>query len=185
MVKFSVIIMGEGIERKYLIREEGLDYAKDALFQLYESVDSLIDDVYEHGKRIRQGYLPENIGMELATRLQMSVDFDPKEARLRDKDGKFYFTLKGEGGLSRSELETKITSKLFDKYWLGTEGRRIEKVRLKVPYRGHVVEIDVYTDRDLIVAEVDVPTLADAERLVPLGKDVTKDSKYKNKNLAR
>lgn len=177
--------MGEEIERKYVIREKALDYAKGALFQLYESVDSLINDVFEHGKHIRQGYLPENIGIELAARLQMSVDFDPKEARLRDKDGKFYFTLKGEGGLSRPELETEITPKLFDKYWLRTGGRRVEKVRLRTPYQGYVVEMDVYTDRDLIVAEVEVPIFADAEGLAPLGKDVTKDSKYKNKNLAR
>ena len=54
-----------------------------------------------------------------------------------------------------------------------------------MPFEGHTAEIDVYTNRDLIVAEVEVPTLKDAEKLSPLGKDVTTDKKYKNRSLAK
>jgi len=37
----------------------------------------------------------------------------------------------------------------------------------------------------LILAEIEVPSLEDAKRLKPIGKDVTDDEQYKNKNLAK
>ena len=49
----------------------------------------------------------------------------------------------------------------------------------------YTVEFDVYTDRDLIVAEIEVPSLDMLASLPVLGKDVTEDKRYKNKNLAR
>ncbi len=178
--------MAYEIEKKYLIRENGTDYATEALSQLYLSVQALIKDVLQNGKLIRQGYLPLEKGSELSDSLGMDVDFDPSEVRLRDKAGTFYFiTLKGSGGLSRNELETEIGQDIFNEYWSETEGRRVEKVRLNRPFEGHTAEIDVYTDRDLIVAEVEVPTIQDAERLSALGKDVTNNKAYKNKNLAK
>lgn len=177
--------MGKEIEKKYLIREDGIEFATDALSQIYGSVGLLEKDVMKNGLRIRQGYLPYNTGMELAASLRLEITFDVDEIRLRKKSDKYYLTLKSQGGLSRSELETEISSLLFDKFWSKTSGRALQKVRLRKPCQGHSVEIDVYTDRDLIVAEVEVPTSKDAEELVPLGKDVSNDDKYKNKNLAR
>ena len=58
----------------------------------------------------------------------MDVDFNPSEARLRNKSGKLYFTLKGSGGLSRKELEIEINQSIFDKYWLKTKGKRVKKL---------------------------------------------------------
>ena len=59
-------------------------------------------------------------------------------------------------------------------------------MRLGVPYEHYIAEIDVYTDRqDLVIAEVEVPTKEIAYGLPALGKDITHDENYKNKNLAR
>jgi CYTH domain-containing protein len=177
--------MTKEIEKKYLIREDGTDHTTGALLSMYASVDELKHSVMTEGKTIRQGYIPLESGQELCKELGIFLDFLPTEARLRDKGGKKYFTLKGKGGLERNEAESDISDRLFNAYWPKTEGNRVEKVRLKRPCQGHSVEIDVYTDRDLVVAEIEVPSLEEASRLEALGKDVTEDKSYKNKNLAR
>jgi len=173
------------IEKKYLIRENGSDYATDILFQMYSSVQAVAASVLMKGKPIHQGYLALDSGLELSDILKLNPDFEPSEARLRDKCGEMFFTLKGNGGLSRNELAVEINKSVFDKYWPETKGKRVQKIRLAVPFEGHTLEIDLYTDRDLIVAEVEVPTAKDAQRLSPLGKDITNDKTYKNKNLAK
>jgi len=178
------------IEKKYLISENGVDFVTEALLQLYPLVQALKDDVLRKGKQIKQGYLPLATGTELSDKLDMDVDFEPSEARLRNtrlphKAGKFLFTLKGTGGLSRNELEVEIEKAVFRNYWPGTAGHRVEKKRLKIPFEGHTAEIDVYKERDLIIAEVEVTTIQDAEKLSALGKDVTLDKSYKNINLAK
>jgi CYTH domain-containing protein len=174
------------IEKKYLIREGITEYFTEAFVLNYSSIDFLAREVFEKVKKISQGYLEIDKGLHLAKEiLKMNIDFEPKEARLRDKASRFYFTLKGEGNLSRSELEQEITSGLFNEYWPETKGKRLEKFRLKKPYQRYEAEFDIYTDRNLIIAEVEVPTIADVKMLIPLGKDVTDDKKYKNKNLAK
>ena len=177
--------MADEIEKKYLIREGAADFSTEAFLLNYHSIDFLAKEVFEKGEKIRQGYLEMDKGLHLAKELKMNLDFEPKEARLREKAGRFYFTLKGEGNLLRSELELKITPGFFYDYWPETNGRRLEKFRLKKPYQKYDAEFDLYTDRNLIIAEIEVPTVADAQRLVPLGKDVTDDKRYKNKNLAK
>ena len=177
--------MADEIEKKYLIRENCKDYATEALMLLYPSVSELVSDVLQNGSRIRQGYLPLDVGKSLSWQLHMQAPFDTKEARLRDKDGKYSFTIKGSGELSRPELRTGLDKMVFEDFWLMTEGRRVEKVRSEKAYGLNCAEIDVYTDRDLVIAEIEVPTLDEAQAIVALGKDVTHDKAYKNKNLAR
>ena len=177
--------MAQEIEKKYLIREGSTNYATEALLQMYSSVQALKDDVLKNGKPIRQGYLSLDSSLELSDKLNMTVDFDPNEARLRDNDRTLYFTLKSRGTLSRNESEVEVNQNIFNKYWPKTEGKKVEKVRLSRAFEGHTVEIDVYTDRDLIIAEVEVPTVEQAERLSALGKDVTSNKAYQNKNLAK
>ena len=178
--------MGDEIEKKFLLREDGVDYATYNLEYFFSrSMDQLKKDVLALGKPIGQGYMPLSDGQELSDLLGMDVDFIPSEARLRDKAGKLYFTLKGEGGLIRDELETEVNQTYFDKFWPRTEGRRVEKVRLDLPYREHILEVDVYTDRDLIVGEIEAPSIEIAHSIEPLGRNATEDSNYKNKNLGR
>ena len=58
-------------------------------------------------------------------------------------------------------------------------------MRIKKSYKNYVIDFDVYMDRNLITAEIEVPNLEEADKLVPLGKDVTDDPKYKAINLAK
>jgi|GEM_PF-2498941 len=211
--------MPEEIEKKFLLSENGIEFITNELHKIYSSMEALKKDVLANGTPIKQGYLPLETGEEIAKLLGMGYDFKPNEARLRDKGGKLYFTIKGKGGVSRSELEEKLTQKTFDRFWQKTEGKRVGKIRkdVKLKYKtlnslgrqkfmgsfvqylkDHKIsfldklfyspltaEIDVYTDRELIVAEIEVPTIEIANSLIPLGKDVSEDSNYKNKNLAK
>ena len=167
------------IEKKYLLREEGIDHATEALLGLYPSVDHLKDCVLKNGVCIRQGYITDfRLFCEL-------VDFPPKEVRLRDKGGAYFLTFKGEGCLLREECEIPLDKVVFDRDWLKTESRRVEKVRYARDIGLYTVEFDVYTNRDLIVAEIEVPSLKMLVGLPVLGRVVTEDKRYKNRNLAR
>jgi len=177
--------MSKEIEKKYLIRENGVDFFSDSLAEIFPKISELEEEVIEKGKKIRQGYLSLEDGEALAKEVGMNIDFNPVEARLRDKAGKYFLTVKGDGSLTRNEEEKSLDQKVFQNYWSLTEGRRVEKVRLEKSYQGFTAEFDVYIDRDLIVAEIEVPSEQDANNLVPLGKDITSDKSYKNKNLAK
>ncbi len=173
------------IEKKYLIQENGISHAESSLDALFPKFGDLKDTVLREGTKIRQGYLPVEVGMEIANIIGVDLTFTPTEARLRNQGSEYFLTLKSTGGLSRDETPDAVVSKtVFDMYWPYAE-TRIEKVRLKKEYHGDTAEIDVYTDRDLIVAEVEVSSEEVAHRITPLGKDVTEDPNYKNKTLAR
>lgn len=177
--------MPKEIEKKYLIKEDGREYAEEGFFHFCPSIESLVERVLAHGKPIRQGYMPIRKGMDLAQELGLKIDFRIEEARLREIAGNFYLTLKSAGDFSRDEIEREILEKVFNEYWPYTEGRRVEKIRLELPHDSHTVELDLYTDRDLILAEVETLTITEAEELRPIGLDVTAVKKYKNKNLAK
>jgi len=177
--------MGKEIERKFLLRENGKNYATLELLSFCSSIEELKETVLEKGKVIKQGYLSLKDGQRLSNQMNLGVDFNPTEARLRNKSEKLSFTLKGEGGISRDELEIEMEEYSFQRFWPLTIGKRVEKIRYNILYHNHTLEIDVYLDRDLIVAEIEVPTIKEASFIIALGLDVTENPKYKNKNLAR
>lgn len=170
--------MTKEIEKKYLLKENGISY--ELVFHFKNERNLPKNNLY-----IQQGYMPIGPGKNLAQRLSLNTGFEIAEARLRAKGGKYFFTIKGEGTLSREEQEREIDEAVFQENWPLTEGKRIEKVRLDISYEGLTAEIDFYQDRDLVTAEVECPDIETAQRLKPLGKDITEDKRYKNKNLAK
>jgi len=94
-------------------------------------------------------------------------------------------SFKSDGSISRKVTpETEVSKTIFEMYWTHAK-RRIEKVSLDKEYSGHTAEFDVYSDRDLIVCEIEALNEKIANSVIPLGKDVTKDHNYKNKSLAK
>ncbi|MDO8642625.1 MAG: hypothetical protein Q7R76_03500 [Candidatus Woesearchaeota archaeon] len=175
------------IERKYLLRENGQEFATPTFFELYSTIDALVADVKSQALLLRQGYLLHQEGMLLAEQLfslQAFMISEP-EFRLRIYDGRYFFTVKDNELGSRFEKETLIPENIFSLHWPKTEGHRIHKQRIKRAYRGRTIEFDVYADRDLVVAEVEFGDPTEADRFSPLGKNVTYDAAYKNRNLAR
>ena len=125
---------------------------------------------------IRQGYL--------------AIGADGTEVRLRRKGDRFYQTIKSAGGLSRAEFEIELTPDQFQILWPATEGRRVEKVRYDIIQDGGAkIELDVYQGdlAGLSTAEIEFASETESRSFAAplwLGREVTEDSRFKNKNLA-
>ena len=92
---------------------------------------------------IEQGYLP---GERLVERLR-AIDVDRRRTYFR--------TVKVGAGLVRTELEEETTAEVFKSMWPLTKGKRLTKRRHRVPDGSETWEIDEFTDRDLVLAEID------------------------------
>jgi CHAD domain-containing protein/CYTH domain-containing protein len=127
---------------------------------------------------VDQGWLP---GEKLVERLR----------RLRTDEGEQYYrTIKAGSGITRFEVEEETNSGVFDQLWPLTEGRRVRKRRYYVNEGDVTWEIDEFLDRELWLAEVELPsptvTVSLPEWLAPaVEREVTGEPEYVNVNLAR
>lgn len=149
------------IERKYLLR------ALPAMPEVREVVE------------IEQGYIP---GRNLHERLR-------REHR-RDGSVRHFRTVKVGSGLERIELEDETDARTFEHLWQLTDGRRLKKRRYRVPVGDDEWEIDEFMDRELVLAELEMPSV-DHRIEIPdwlsavLVRDVTDEPRYTNRSLAR
>jgi CYTH domain-containing protein len=131
--------------------------------------------------QIAQGYLP---GTRLVERLRAVQENGRK---------RFFRTIKVGTGLVRTELEEETSLPVFEAMWPLTEGRRLTKRRHRVPAGGDgnlAWEIDEFTDRDLVLAEIELPSsdtvVAFPDWLAPfVEREVTGEREYLNSTLAR
>ncbi len=129
-------------------------------------------------REIEQGYIP---GERLHERVR----------RVR-KDGTEWYvrTVKVGSGIRRIELQEDTDRETFEVLWPLTEGRRVIKRRYRVPEGGLTWEVDEFTDRDLVLAEIELPS-EDVKPRLPdwiapyVVREVTDESEYLNMNLAR
>ncbi|MDF1503892.1 hypothetical protein, partial [Roseisolibacter sp. H3M3-2] len=148
------------IERKYLLR---------SLPHTLRGMPSV---------EIAQGWLP---GERLLERV--------REVR-RGSEVRHFRTVKLGSGVARVEVEEETTPALFAVLWPTTRERRIRKRRFAVPDGALTWEVDQFAGRDLVLAEVELPT-ADAAVVVPawlapyVVREVTDDPAYVNANLAQ
>jgi CHAD domain-containing protein/CYTH domain-containing protein len=159
----SLVVSGAAdveIERKYL---------------LSEMPPSLEGRPY---REIEQGYIP-------GERLQERV-------RCFRQDGAEWYvrTVKVGSGIRRIELQEDTDRKTFEVLWPLTQGRRVIKRRYRVPEGRLVWEVDEFTDRDLLLAEVELPSEEVKPKLPEwiapyVVREVTGESEYVNVNLAR
>lgn len=105
-------------------------------------------------------------------------------------NSEFVLTIKFGTGMTRKEIETKISCKLFEQMFNANKPT-INKHRYCIHDRnsGCKFEVDVYQQQlsGLITVEVEFDTENAANAFKPpdwFGKDVTTDASYKNKNLA-
>jgi CHAD domain-containing protein/CYTH domain-containing protein len=128
-------------------------------------------------QEIEQGWLP---GDRLRERLRST----------RDGNGeRFHRTVKLGAGLERIEIEDETTEEIFEALWPLTEGCRIAKRRYRVRAGSVTWEVDDFLDRDLVLAEVELPRGDDdvpmPDWLKPLvDREVTGDPAYLNLTLA-
>jgi CHAD domain-containing protein/CYTH domain-containing protein len=131
----------------------------------------------EGSVEIEQGYLPGERLVERVRRIQS------------DQGVELARTVKEGSGLTRLEVEEPVTPEVFDRFWPLTEGRRLRKRRYRIVDGKLTWEIDQFLDRDLVLAEVELPgepvdvTLPDWLR-PHVDREVTEDAAYTNFHLA-
>ena len=127
---------------------------------------------------LRQGYLA---GETLVERIR-SISHDGTTKWIR--------TVKLGRGIARIEVEEEATAALGAALFALTEGKRVEKRRYAVSNGELLWEIDEFTDRDLVLAECELPS-EDAQVTPPawlapyIVREVTGDSSFTNWKLAR
>ncbi len=129
--------------------------------------------------RIEQGWLP---GQTLVERLRRRMHGDGTVNCWR--------TVKLGPAEARIEIEEATSLELFDALWPLTHLARVRKERYAVPFGDHVWEIDVFLDRDLVLAEVELDAVHEAAELPPwlapfVEREVTGEPAYFNTVLAR
>jgi CYTH domain-containing protein len=130
------------------------------------------------GEEIEQGWLAGNVLVERLRRIRSA------------RGEEWYRTVKAGSGVSRIELEEATTRELFEYLWPLTEGCRVLKRRYPVPDGELIWEIDQFTDRDLTLAEVELPRegypVALPEWLAQsVVREVTGERDYLNRCLAK
>ncbi|HEX5871935.1 MAG TPA: CHAD domain-containing protein [Longimicrobium sp.] len=149
------------IERKYLLRR----------------MPSLPEGAVR--TEVVQGYLP-------GERLQERV----RRIRRTGEPPRYYRTVKLGAGVRRTEIEEETDQATFRRLWSLTRGRRVRKLRFKVPEGGLTWEIDRFAGRRLVLAEIELPS-EDYQVQIPawlldhIERDVTGEDEYVNINLAR
>ena len=136
------------------------------------------------------------VGLELLNEVDIEqgyVSFGP-EVRIRkavDKQTRkeeFRLTIKGDGDLSREEIETEITS---DFYYDTVEFLRVQMVKKDYkkyqlgPWKLEVALVDKGTDWEFYYAEIEFPTEQEAKDFVVpsyFGREITFEDDYKMKN---
>lgn len=157
----EVSAVAKEIERKYLLKRLPKDLSKLCTAKF----------------RTEHGWLPGELIHERIT--------------FSGKSGKFFRVIKTGQGLERIEAQEEISIDLFSALWPLTKGKRIVKTRYLVPAEnGLIWEIDDFLDRDLQLAEIEIPTV-DTEVVIPawlkdyIAKEVTESSIFLNINLAK
>lgn len=126
--------------------------------------------------RIRQGYFPlDDKGMAI---------------RVRDKDSRYFITIKAGQGSSRLEQEIRISPHCFKTLWPLVREASVVKTRWKINFAGCTIELDMFEGRHrgLKIAEVEFSSQRQAKAFQPppwFGREVTGNHRYNNASLAR
>ncbi len=108
--------------------------------------------------------------------------------RIRKKNDRYILTYKGSGLMAREEIEAELTKEAYEHLREKIDGHPITKRRYLIPFEPYTIELDVFEGHKsgLIMAEVEFPTIEEANNFVPpewFGEDVTNDKNYHNSNM--
>lgn len=127
------------------------------------------------GQRMRQGYLAEDGDVSV---------------RVRITETAAVLTVKAGKGVARTEVETNLGVEQAEALWPHTQGRRIDKVRYRIPLDDLIAEVDVYEAAlsGLLTVEVEFSSIERSNAFHPpawFGLDVTNDERWTNAALSR
>ena len=110
--------------------------------------------------------------------------------RVRRQDEEYYLTYKGSGLMAREEANLPLTEESYQHLIKKADGNIISKKRYLIPIKDSTltIELDVFAPplAPLIMAEVEFPTLEEAESFVApswFGEEVTNNRRYHNSNM--
>lgn len=127
---------------------------------------------------MEQGYIP---GRTITERIRRATDGDTVKCTRTVKLGE---------GVTRIEFEDEIDPTLFDQLWAATQGYRVTKRRYVVSLGEAKWEIDQFTDRALVLVEIELASECSKVEMpqpileVLLG-EVTHDKNFTNWALSR
>lgn len=159
--------MAVEIERKYLLGEYPAALIENGAL------------IVEKEQQIEQTYLALDGDQEL--RVRKIID-------MRTGAVEFTHTFKKGWGLAREEVEYSISEGLYDQVVTAHGAIPLTKRRVTARWGERIVEIDDYSQIELLVLEVEFPSLEDAEAFVPpawFGRDISMEKQYSNKKVWR
>lgn len=147
------------------------------------------------GKEIERKYLIHNIPFDLSIyprhEIEQAYLNTEPVLRIRREDDTYYLTYKSKGLLARDEYNLPLTQEAYQHLLTKADGNILIKTRYKIPFGDHLtIELDIFHDRfeGLILAEVEFPTLTEANQFTPpdfFGEDVTFSAEYQNSTLSQ
>ncbi len=136
------------------------------------------------------------IGLEILSEVEIEQGYVSTEPEVRIRKAvdrntgreEFRMTIKGEGDLTRNEIETSITSDFYydtaDFLAVNMIQKDYKKYKLG-PWKLEVACVDPGTPREFYYGEIEFPTEDDAKSFEPpkyLGREITFNEDYKMKN---
>lgn len=159
--------MAMEIERKYLLQHYPAALIEQGTL------------VVEKEQLIEQTYLALDGDQEL--RVRKIIDTETGETA-------FTHTFKKGWGLAREEVEYAISEGLYEQVVKAHGAIPLTKRRVTARWEDRIVEIDNYNQIELLVLEVEFPSLEAAEQFVPpawFGQDISTEKQYSNKKVWR
>ncbi len=134
--------------------------------------------------------LPENLENYPCRHLAQGYLCVKPVVRIRRDNDKYELTYKSGGMMARQEYNLPLNEESFLHLKEKIDGRLIEKKRYMIPFGPYTIELDIFQGdlSPLIIAEVEFPTIAEADSFVSpdwFGGDVTYDGRYHNSYLSQ
>ena len=134
--------------------------------------------------------LPENLNDYSSTEISQGYISISPAVRIRQRNDKYFLTIKSGGLMERIEVEKDITRKEFEELSTIVKGNVIKKTRYLIPFQNHTIELDVFHDKfeGLIMAEIEFESTEEAEKFnMPdfFYMDVTENPAYQNSSMSQ
>jgi CHAD domain-containing protein/CYTH domain-containing protein len=180
------------LEREW--RARGMDALSAEVLAIAASLEARAGGRLERERRfLLAGLPPRAAEAEVAEIAQGWLPGGRVRERIRRVLGpegeRYWRAVEQGGGLPRLEAEEETTREVFETLWPLTEGRRIAKRRHRVRDGALLWEVDEFTDRELVVAGVELAAgtndVALPDWLRPLVvREVTEEPAFLDGNLA-
>ena len=141
--------------------------------------------------------LPENWEQYESDELEQCYLCTDPTIRIRRKNDSYILTYKRrvepEGGEQKlcvsDEREAPLTERAYCHLREKADGRVIKKTRVRIPYQGHVIELDIFHGEyeGMYLAEVEFGSEQESADFIPpawFGEDVSGDYHYTNSYLS-